>query len=234
MAVAPKSSSGGSKSTNYTIQLLDKLAAGGQRDAIVHGKRRISSLEARSTILRFAHALSDNGVGESDGVAVFVANSPEPLLLKIAIHFVGGRLVFVPPTRANAELGAFIERPDVKMLVFDPGLGERAAELAKEAQVSAVFSLGVADGVPDFPHEASLRAERAPADAGDGSAVCTLLYTGGTTGSPKMVTHRPRGSRTSSPSPTRARPPRHPGCARRSTGSVPSCTSTTALPSRAS
>jgi fatty-acyl-CoA synthase len=190
MAAALKNSSEESKSANYTVQLLDKLAAGGQRDAIVHGARRISCLEARSTILRFARALSENGVGEGDGIGLFVVNSPEALLLEIAVHFVGGRLVFVPPSRGSSELGAFIERADLKMLVFDPALGERSAELAKEAQVPAVFSLGASDGVPDFLCAASRRAELTPAHAGDGSAVCTLFYTGGTTGSPKMVTHR--------------------------------------------
>jgi hypothetical protein len=57
--VALKNSNGESKSADYTLQLLDKLAAGGQRDAIVHGARRISCLEARSAILRFARALSN-------------------------------------------------------------------------------------------------------------------------------------------------------------------------------
>jgi len=179
-------------STNYTLRLLDKLAAGGERDAIVHGERRISCLQARSTILRFAWALLENSVGEGDGVALFVMNSPDALLLKIAIHFVGCRLVFVPPEPGNTELAAFIARADVKMLIFDPALDERAAELAKEAQVPAVFSLGESDGALDFLRYAGRRPELAPQDAADGSAVCTLLYTGGTTGSPKLVTHRSR------------------------------------------
>jgi acyl-coenzyme A synthetase/AMP-(fatty) acid ligase len=178
------------------MRLLDKLAAGGKRDAIVHstghGTRRVSCLEARSTILRFAGALSGNSVREGDGVALFVVNSPEALLLKIAVHFVGGRLVFVPPEPGNAELAAFIARADVKMLIFDPVLGKRAADLAREAEVPAVFSLGDSGDAPDFVRDASRRAELAPQDAADGSAVCTLLYSGGTTGSPKMVTHRSR------------------------------------------
>jgi fatty-acyl-CoA synthase len=192
MVVARLGSSEESTSTNYTQRLLDKLAAGGKRDAIVHGKRRISCLEARSIVLRFARALVENGVGEGDRVALFAVNSPEALLLKIAVHFVGGCLVFVPPAPGNSELAAFIACADVKMLIFDPVLGERAAELARQAQVAAVFSLGESDGVPDFLRDADGRAELAQADAGDGSAVGTLLYTGGTTGSPRLVTHRSR------------------------------------------
>lgn len=66
-------------------------------------------------------------MGEGDGVALFIANSPEALLLKLAVHFIGGRLVFVPPEPGNPELGAFIAQAHV-YLVPDggtrPDLGE--------------------------------------------------------------------------------------------------------------
>jgi fatty-acyl-CoA synthase len=176
-------------STNYTMQVLGKLAETGDRDAIVQGRRRISGREARSLILRFAEALADNGVGEGDGVALFIVNSPEALLLKLAVHFIGGRLVFVPPEPGNPELGAFIAQADVKMLIFDPVLGERAARMAESAEVPGVFSLGPFDGVPDFLAQVGKQTGWASEDAGDGAAVCTLMYTGGTTGRPKLVTH---------------------------------------------
>lgn len=190
MAVLRQPSDGESVSTNYTVQSLGKLAEAGDRDAIVQGQRRISGREARSLILRYARALADTGVGEGDGIALFIANSPEALLLTIAVHFVGGRLVFVPPEPGNPELGAFIAHADVKMLIFDPVLGDRAAQLAEDAQVPAVFSLGESSGAPNFLDEAGRPGGLAPGDAADGSAVCTLCYTGGTTGRPKLVTHR--------------------------------------------
>jgi fatty-acyl-CoA synthase len=179
-----------SASTNYTVQLLEKLAESGNRDAIVHGERRISGLEARSLILRYARALADHGVGEGDGVALFIVNTPEALLLKIAVHFVGGRLVFVPPEPGNSELGAFIAHADVKMFVFDPVLGDRVAQMAEAVRVPAVLSLGESASAPNFLDEVGGQAGWTEEDAGDGSAVCTLFYTGGTTGRPKLVTHR--------------------------------------------
>jgi fatty-acyl-CoA synthase len=129
-------------------------------------------------------------VGEGDGVALFIVNSPEALLLKLAVHFLGGRLVFVPPEPGNPELGAFIARADVKMLIFDPVLGERAARMAEDARVAGVFSLGPCDGVPDFLAQVGEQTDWAPQHAADGAAVGTLMYTGGTTGRPKLVTHR--------------------------------------------
>lgn len=190
MAVSRQTADDQSESTNYTLQILEKLAEAGNRDAIVHGQRRISGLEARSMVLRFAQALSENGLGEGDGVALFIANSPESLLIKVAVHFLGGRVVFVPPEPGNTELGAFIAHADVKMLIFDPVYGGRVAKLANDVRVPAVFSLGECDGTPNFLGEVAPRINLSPLDAGDGTAVCTLFYTGGTTGRPKLVTHR--------------------------------------------
>jgi fatty-acyl-CoA synthase len=190
MAVSRQRSDDKPVSTNYTVQVLEKLAETGDRDAIVQGQRRISGREARSLVLRFAEALADNGVGEGDGVALFIVNSPQALLLKLAVHFLGGRLVFVSPEPGNPELGAFIAHADVKMLIFDPVLGERAARMAEGARVPGVFSLGPCDGVPDFLAQVGGQTSWAPEDASDGAAVCTLMYTGGTTGRPKLVIHR--------------------------------------------
>jgi fatty-acyl-CoA synthase len=174
---------------NYTVQLLEQLAARGARDAIVSGERRISGREAHDLVLRYAGALTENGVGEGDGVALFIVNTPEALLLTLAVHFLGGRLVFVPPEPGNSELGSFIERAGVRLLVFDPVFAERAAQLAVETRV-AMFSLGQADGAPDFLNEAGPLTELAPEDVGPASTVATLFYTGGTTGQPKLVPHR--------------------------------------------
>src|SRR6202012_1747711 len=98
---------------------------------------------------RYAGALIDLGVDEGDGVALFSVNTQETLLLTLAVHFLGGRLVFVPPEPGNGELGSVIERADVKLLTFDPVFTARAAEVAREARVSTCI-LGPVDGGPDF------------------------------------------------------------------------------------
>ena len=176
------------KEDNYSGRLLEKLAARGDRDTIVYGERRISGREARELVLRYAGALIDLGVDEGDGVALFTVNTPESLLLTLAVHFLGGRLVFVPPEPGNGELGSFIDRADVKLLIFDRIFMGRAAQLARETQVAA-NSLGPADGAPDFLARVGLLSELAPEDVAPASSVVTLFYTGGTTGQPKLVPH---------------------------------------------
>ncbi|PJM93883.1 AMP-binding protein [Streptomyces sp. CB01373] len=177
-------------SGNYTVSVLQRLSERGGRDAIVAGERRISGDEAVSTVLRFAAALRGSGLVEGDGVALFVENSPEALLLQLAIHFSGCRLVFVPPEPGNGELEALIQRADVKMLLFDPVFEERTQRIAGRIDIPHVFSVGASSSAADFLAAASDIAGCSPGEAADGRHIATLLYTGGTTGLPKLVVHR--------------------------------------------
>src|SRR4051794_10268827 len=175
---------------NYTVDVLERLRTSGSRDAIVAGDRRISGTEAAGTVLRFAAALRDLGLKDGDGVALFVENSPEAVLLQFAVHFAGCRLVFVPPEPGNSELEAFIEHADVQVLMFDPALEERTRRITEQLAVPHVFGLGASSVAADFLTTAPEHTQLVPHDAADGRHIATLLYTGGTTGLPKLVTHR--------------------------------------------
>ncbi|MFE0419941.1 AMP-binding protein [Streptomyces tendae] len=179
-----------SGSENYTVSVLQRLAARGDKDAIVAGERRVSGAEAVSTTLRIAAALRDLGLVEGDGVAMFVENSPEALLLQLAVHFTGCRLVFVPLEPGNKELAALIDRADVKVLIFDPALEERTQLVADLITVPHVFSIGPSSFAADFLVASSGTTELPLRDASDGRHLATILYTGGTTGLPKLVVHR--------------------------------------------
>ncbi|GAA3716822.1 AMP-binding protein [Streptomyces tremellae] len=179
-----------STAENYTTAVLRRFEARGSRDALIAGDRRISGAEAAHTVLRFAAVLKDAGLGRGDGVALFVQNSPEALLLQLAIHFSGCRLVFVPPEPGNGELGALIRRADVRMLLFDPAFEDRTRRITEEVGIPHVFGVGPSAVAPDFVEAAEGREALAPQDAADGRHLATLLYTGGTTGLPKLVTHR--------------------------------------------
>ncbi|MDO0929918.1 AMP-binding protein [Streptomyces sp. TG1A-8] len=176
--------------TNYTVSVLQRLSERGGRDAIVAGARRISGAEAVSTVLRFAAVLRGSGLAKGDGVALFVENSPEALLLQLAVHFGGYRMVFVPPEPGNSELEAFIQHADVKMLLFDPVFEERAGQIAGGIELPHVFSIGASSIAADFLAVASDSAGLSLREAADGCHIATLLYTGGTTGMPKLVVHR--------------------------------------------
>jgi fatty-acyl-CoA synthase len=179
-----------SDSENHTVKVLEKLKATGSRDAIVAGNRRISGTEALGMVLRFAATLRKLELKEGDGVALFVENSPEALLLTQAIHFVGCRLVFVPPEPGNSELETFLQRAGVKALLFDPVFDERTRRITQQLDIPHVFSVGTSSIATDFLATAPESTDLMPHEAADGRHLAMLLYTGATTGVPKLVTHR--------------------------------------------
>ncbi|MHA6759755.1 AMP-binding protein [Streptacidiphilus sp. PAMC 29251] len=175
---------------NYTVTVLERLRATGSHDALVAGERRISGTGAVTTVLRFAAALREAGLRDGDGVAIFVENTLEIPLLMLAVHFAGCRLVFVPPEPGNSELETFIERAEVKALLFDPVFAERTRRITGRVDIPLVFSLGPSSIAADFLTRIPERTGLTPQQAADGRGIATLLYTGGTTGLPKLVTHR--------------------------------------------
>lgn len=77
-------------------------------------------------------------------MALFVQNSPEALLLKLAVHFAGCRLVFVPPEPGNSELEAFIQRAGVKALLFAV-FEKRIRRITDKVDIPHVFSKASTD-----------------------------------------------------------------------------------------
>jgi fatty-acyl-CoA synthase len=175
---------------NYTVDVLDRLKLTGNRDAVIAGSRKISGTEAYDMVVRFAAALRDTGLEPGDGVALFAQNSAEVLLLELAVHFAGCRLVFVTPEPGNNELEAFIRHADVRALFFDPAFEDRTRRITGRLTIPRVFSIGASSIAADFLETVPDRAELDAHDAADGRHVATLMYTGGTTGMPKLVTHR--------------------------------------------
>lgn len=154
----------------YVDHVLEVLADDGEREVLVSGATRLTRTQARDRILSFADGLHRRGIRPGDGVGVFVGNTADGVLLEIAVHLVGGRLVFVPPEPGTNEMRALIKTAELELVVVDPDFDDRAAEL---------------DGVPlpDLPGDP---VERTPA-----ADFATVFYTGGTTGTPKLAVHGP-------------------------------------------
>ncbi|WP_285741907.1 AMP-binding protein [Lentzea sp. NBRC 105346] len=141
------------------------FATEGEKEILVCGEQRITRAQARELVLRYADGLHQRGVRPGDGVGVFMGNRPETVLVNLAVHLLGARLVFVPPEPGASELRGLVEHADVKGVVVDPSFDTRL------------------DGWPisELPFD---NVERNGV-----SGYGTVFYTGGTTGLPKLAHH---------------------------------------------
>jgi fatty-acyl-CoA synthase len=176
-------------SGTYLDPLLRALAGGGDQDAVVHGDQRMTYAQAHEKVLRMAGALLRCGLRRGDGVAIFVGNRPESVVLELATHLIGCRLVFVIPEPGQGELRGFIDQADARAFVFDPGFGPRAQELAGQVRVAQVLSLGPSEAGTDLLPLMEQARPVLPGVAIGQDDIVTVMYTGGTTGRSKLVTH---------------------------------------------
>ncbi len=159
------------------------------RLALVDGERTRTYHALHERTARLAGALAELGLEPGERVAVVQENRLEYVEIVIAIARAGGVLVPL--------LGALTEREHAFMVANAEGrfviaLGPKTAPRAHAAAAACqarVLAFGTAEGTVDL----AALAERQPADfvAVDRapSSLAQILYTSGTTGQPKGVTH---------------------------------------------
>jgi acyl-CoA synthetase (AMP-forming)/AMP-acid ligase II len=167
----------------------------GDRIALIDGDRRITYTEFDRRTDQLARALRELGVRRGDRVAALLFNCAAFLETMFAAAKLGA--VFVP---INFRLAP----PEVTFLLADSGADvfvwsgqlsplARAALSGEGVRVRARVVVGgePADGEADFEQVLASGEPRALGIDVDGSDVCCLPYTSGTTGRPKgaMLTH---------------------------------------------
>jgi fatty-acyl-CoA synthase len=167
----------------------------GDRIALIYGKRRITYTEFDQRTDQLAQALREIGVRQGDRVAALMVNSAAFLETMFATAKLGA--VFVP---INFRLSP----PEVAFLLVDSGAdvfawSHHLSALARDAldgdgvRVRARLVVGgePADGEASYEQVLMSGVPRALGTDVDGSDVCCLPYTSGTTGRPKgaMLTH---------------------------------------------
>ncbi|MEU8684806.1 AMP-binding protein [Streptomyces sp. NPDC048611] len=180
----------------YLDRILEHWNKDEDAEALVQGAQRLTRGEARRRLFRLGHALREQGLAPGDGVGLFLANRVDSVLVQLAVHLIGCRVVFLPPEPGPGELAALVEQSRARAVVTDPLFAQRAADAAGRSVHSPVLlSLGpceqqctdllaVADECPD------VRPDGVPAPGADEAV--TVLYTGGTLGRPKLAAHSHR------------------------------------------
>ena len=156
--------------------------------------------QAQKKVLQTAAMFQGIGVNQGDRVCLFMPNCPEYLFCWFGLSILGAIGVPINTAYKRDEMAFILNDAEAKALVAHQTLvsvAEEAAALAPSIEYKLLVE-------PDNPGEDNLSgwtvftqaldqaAELTPRPKVDPDSVCMLVYTSGTTGSPKgvMVTHK--------------------------------------------
>jgi fatty-acyl-CoA synthase len=191
--------------TSRTVPgLLDEQAARfPEREALVGGDERYTYAQLREEVRAFAKGLHALGVRKGDHVAILMGNRPAWIIADLAVCALGAVMVAVNTWVTARELCYVLAHSDAKLLIASDHflkydyfamlaeLEPLAAALPKLARIVHVGARGYKDSLPFQEVYARGRAvpdaEIERAAAIDPRDVCYLLYTSGSTSTPKGV-----------------------------------------------
>ncbi|MGC4250208.1 MAG: class I adenylate-forming enzyme family protein [Sphingobium sp.] len=148
--------------------------------------------ELRELELRYATSLQRAGVGRGDRVALILRNSLDYVALFLAIARLGAISVRVNFRLTGPEISFIVKDSGSKIIVFDEDLQESVASVRQNLDVETYVMRDGAQGGKDSAPSWAVPMSVFMGEATDGSFPqfdsnfpATILYTSGTTGTPK-------------------------------------------------
>jgi acyl-CoA synthetase (AMP-forming)/AMP-acid ligase II len=159
------------------------------RVALVEGERRRTYRELDEHASRLAQALIRQGLLPGDRVSVVQENRIEYVEMVIAIARAGGAIVPLLGALTEREHAFMVRDAGVRFVVaLGVEAAPRACAAAKERD-TVVMALGAGEGAVDLAALAVDESGEAPNIDRPPESLAQILYTSGTTGHPKGVTH---------------------------------------------
>lgn len=169
------------------------IQRGGDRIAFVAYGRETTYRDFGVLLSRMAHLFEHYGIRRGDGVACLSANSMEAYLITAVGYLTGVRVTNLHPMASLDDHAFMVEDSGAKALFFDPAAhGQRAMDIAGRVAAALPLSLGAFAQVEDVLSLAKTLEAKPLVSSSRLDDVCSLIYTGGTTGRPKGVVHTHR------------------------------------------
>jgi acyl-CoA synthetase (AMP-forming)/AMP-acid ligase II len=159
-----------------------------QRVALIDGERRRSYRDLDERATRLARALVGLGLRRGERVAVVQENCIAYVEAVIAIARAGGALVPMLGALTEGEHRFMVRDAEARFVV---ALGPEAVPRARAAAAgeATVLALANTEGATDLAALANAESAQPLVIDGAPSSLAEILYTSGTTGHPKGVTH---------------------------------------------
>lgn len=174
------------------LQLLDEsIAKYPNHTAMTFFGKTFSYKELNKNIQKVAKALSKNGVGKGDRVAIMLPNCPQYPMSFYSILTCGAIVVQVNPMYKASELIHILNDSGAKVIIVMDQLLPLIEGVRAHTSIQEVFSVSVESAY--MPDELLMedQNELQRVEINPIEDVAVLQYTGGTTGTPKgaMLTH---------------------------------------------
>ncbi|HZI94001.1 MAG TPA: long-chain-fatty-acid--CoA ligase [Patescibacteria group bacterium] len=180
----------------------------GRRTALIFNNHRFSYDDLRRSVMALAAKLTETGLERGQRVAVLMDNRPEYLIAYFAVPAAGGTLVPLNTFLAQAELhDLFVDCGAAILITADASLRKAAPALRGLRDLREIIVCGEFGADPPpvplhmnvsgfsismAPDESRLPNSSPPTHPPGEEDVAVIVYTSGTTGTPKgvMLTHR--------------------------------------------
>ncbi|PXY37279.1 class I adenylate-forming enzyme family protein [Prauserella flavalba] len=149
-------------------RILDVLGRGGDAPAFVRDGHTTTYAQARELLLRLHGTVEGGGVGEGDLVAVLGGNRPETVLGQLAVQLRGASVLLVPESASRSARAEVLA--GVTACLAEPGREPDGARRVIPLRPSEKDTVNEPGELPP--------------------SVQTVFASGGTTGRPKLISHR--------------------------------------------